>query len=178
MGMSRPATASTSSISNDLVCLRARSSALILINRDLTDSPDPAQALQGRPKPSASNSFYESIHKLSKILLINVKWHLRHNTRVCRQNDSQIKAECVYFRAPHSTRHLRQLNSNRKDTTVSLIWPGRDAEVHNRFACKKLLEPLGASSEWQSQYHMCQNLAQMAPHHWTKCIALLRPDKG
>jgi hypothetical protein len=55
MGMSRPVAASTSSISNDLVRSRAPSSALILIKRDLTNSPDPAQAVQGRPKPSASN---------------------------------------------------------------------------------------------------------------------------
>jgi hypothetical protein len=54
MGMSRPAAASTSSISNDLVSSRAPSSALILIKRDLTNSPDPAQAVKGRPKPSAS----------------------------------------------------------------------------------------------------------------------------
>jgi hypothetical protein len=33
------------------------SSALILIKRDLTNSPDPAQAVQGRPKPSASNNY-------------------------------------------------------------------------------------------------------------------------
>jgi hypothetical protein len=58
MGMSRPAAASTSSISNDLVCSRAPSSALVLIKRDLTNSPDPAQAVQGRPKPSASKNYF------------------------------------------------------------------------------------------------------------------------
>ncbi len=86
----------------------------------------------------------------AKILLTNVKWHLRHNTRDWRQTDSRMKARCVYSRAPFSTRHSRQLNSNRKDPTISLIWPGQDAEVHNRFARQKLLEPLAASLEWQS----------------------------
>ncbi len=35
---------------------RAPSSALILIKRDLTNSPDPAHAVQGGPKPSASKN--------------------------------------------------------------------------------------------------------------------------
>jgi hypothetical protein len=56
MGMSRPVAASTSSISNDLVRSRAPSSDLILFKRDLTNSPDPAHAVQGRSKPSTSNN--------------------------------------------------------------------------------------------------------------------------
>jgi hypothetical protein len=56
--MSRPTAASTSFISNILVRSRAPSAALILIKRDLshlTNSPDPAKAVQGRPTPLASN---------------------------------------------------------------------------------------------------------------------------
>jgi hypothetical protein len=86
----------------------------------------------------------------TRFLLANVKCRLRHNTKDWRQNDSRMKARRVYFRAPYSTRHSGQLNSNRKDTTVSLIRPGQDTEVHNRFAREKSLEPLAASSEWQS----------------------------
>jgi hypothetical protein len=47
MGMSRPDAGSKSSTSNVLVrYLRASSSALIMITRDLTHGPDPAQAGQ------------------------------------------------------------------------------------------------------------------------------------
>ncbi len=66
MGMSRRAAASTSPISNVLVRSRAPSSALILIKRDLTNSPDPAQAVQGRPKPSASNKKLKLTHAYDK----------------------------------------------------------------------------------------------------------------
>jgi hypothetical protein len=48
-----PVAASTSGISNVLVRSQAPLSALILIERDLTNSPNPAQAVQRRPKPLA-----------------------------------------------------------------------------------------------------------------------------
>ncbi len=45
---------------------------------------------------------------------------------------------------------LETTDSNREDTTISLIRAGRDAQVLNSFARQKSLEPLAASSEWQS----------------------------
>jgi hypothetical protein len=72
MGMSRPAAASTSFISNDLVRSRAPSSTLILIKRDLTNSPDPAQAVQARPKPSASNKKPWSTNQSINLLVTNI----------------------------------------------------------------------------------------------------------
>jgi hypothetical protein len=80
-----------------------------------------------------------------------------------KTKDSQMVAKCVYFRAPYSTRHLRQLAENEKDTTISLIWPGQSAQVLVSFALQKSLEPLAASPE---KNHMCLKLAQMAPHHF------------
>jgi hypothetical protein len=44
------------------------------------------------------------------------------------------------------TTELKQKRHN----TISLIRPGGDAEVHNCFARETSLEPLAASSEWQS----------------------------
>ncbi len=61
MGMPRPAAAGTSRISNVLVGLRALLSALILMKHDLTNSPNPARALQGRPNSSAFKKKSESI---------------------------------------------------------------------------------------------------------------------
>ncbi len=43
----------------------------------------------------------------------------------------------IYFRAPSSARHLRQLNSQQKDMTVSLIQTGQDAMTQARFARQK-----------------------------------------
>jgi hypothetical protein len=52
----------------------------------------------------------------------------------------------------------------RKDTTISLIRPGQDAEVQNRFAREKLLEPLAANSEGQITcakiWHRCRRIIE------------------
>ncbi len=87
-----------------------------------------------------------------KTLLTNEKWHLCHNTNnwILRQNNVQMNAKCVYFRAPYSTRHSRRLNSNRKDKFISLIRPGQSAQVLIRFARQKSLGSLAASPKWQS----------------------------
>ncbi len=96
----------------------------------------------------SKDSLYESISRTWKKQRY-VRWPLCHHTRDSRQNDSRMKANVSIFRAPLSTRHSRQLNSHRKGTTISLIRPGRNAGVHDRFAREKLLEPLAASSKWQ-----------------------------
>ncbi len=87
----------------------------------------------------------------TKTLLANVKWHLYVTTQKTEgKTIHEYWKQNVYFRAPYSTRHSRQLNLNREDTIISLIRPGQSAQVLNRFARQKSMEPLAASSEWES----------------------------
>jgi hypothetical protein len=75
---------------------------LILIKRDLTNSPDPAQAVQGRPKPSASKKLF----------------CMKKNNKTCRRPLSGMKT--ISFR---EVRQNSAKNSRTSETTKDEYGP-------------------------------------------------------
>ncbi len=70
----------------------------------------------------------------------------QHKRLKAKQSKNEGKNVSISELLTQQGTNLRQLNANRKGTTISLVRPGQSVQVFNCFAHQKSLEPLAASS--------------------------------